>query len=285
MAAKIAAFGGGIGLLFARACCKQGFAGPNADNWRQLGQAMRGLRERTSVMRLYRAGRSAWAALALAALLVTGARAAEISFPSRSTAPSKGRRRRSCCRSIRLLQGRRPQCQRRAGRQSVAADHPRGVRQLRHGRCRHQCADQVPRRQSQGAGQGRVHGHQRPAYAVIARKSRRIAAAEGSGRQEAWRPGRRPRLCAVADLREGQRDRCRPRSRSRISVRRCASRCWPPARSMPSPACRTPPRSISTTRACRSTTLSSCRWPITASISTAAPSSSIPISRPRIRRP
>ena len=53
--------------------------------------------------------------------------------------------------------------------------------------------------------------YNRPPFAVIGRKSRGIGSPEGSGRQNAWRAGNRLALCAVADFRAGERHRCCPR--------------------------------------------------------------------------
>ena len=63
------------------------------------------------------------------------------------------------------------------------------------------------------------------------------------------------------------------RWRSRRSAFRCAPRCWRPGSSMPCWAIRSGSMSTSRIAACRSTTWCCCRWRITGSSSTAAPSS------------
>ena len=87
-----------------------------------------------------------------------------------------------------LLQGRRPRRHHRHRRRLARADQPRRVRHLRHGLRRHQFADQVPRRQSGRADQGRVHGLQQAAVRdrrpqePRRRSSRRISKARSSAR-------------------------------------------------------------------------------------------------------
>ena len=64
-----------------------------------------------------------------------------------------------------------------AGGRRARAGQPPRLRQLRHGRRRHQCADQVPRRQSRKRRSRPLFiVFDKPAYAIIARKSRGIAA-------------------------------------------------------------------------------------------------------------
>ena len=99
--------------------------------------------------------------------------------------------------------------------------------------------------------------YNKPPFSIVGRKSRGVDEAEGPRRQEARRAGAGRRLS-----RSG-RSSCRrtastpPRSRSRTSASRCASRCCRAARSTPSPASRSRPSSTSRSMACRSTT-SSC---------------------------
>ena len=140
----------------------------------------------------------------------------------------------------------------------AGADQPRGVRHLRHGLRRHQFADQVPRRQSGHADQGGVRALQPAAV-----RDHRRARAAASPSRRIWRARSSARPPPTAPTRSG-RSSCRrtastpPRSRSKTSASRCASRCWPRARSTPSPVSRSPPTSTSRTAACRSTTSSCC---------------------------
>ena len=136
-----------------------------------------------------------------------------------------------------------PRCHDRYGGRLARADQPRGVGHLRHGLRRHQFADQVPRRQSGHADQGRVHGLQQAAVLDRRPQEPRRLGAEGSRRQEARRAAAGRRLRAVADLREGERHRRLQGHHRQRRISRCASRCWRAARSTPSPASRSRPTS------------------------------------------
>ena len=67
--------------------------------------------------------------------------------------------------------------------------------------------------------------YNKPAFSIVGRKSRGVVGAEGSRRQEARRPAAGRRLCAMADLRPGERHRRLQGARSSASASRCASRC------------------------------------------------------------
>ena len=143
-----------------------------------------------------------------------------------------------------LLQGRRPRRHHRLGRGLARADQPRRLRHLRHGLRRHQLADQVPRRQPGDADQGRVHGLQQAgrsrSSAARAAASRKPKDLEG---KKLGAPAAGRRLCAVEDLRPGQRHRRLQgddRERRLPGARADAGRT---ARSTPSPASRSRPSS------------------------------------------
>ena len=95
-----------------------------------------------------------------------------------------------------LLQGRGPRRHDRHRGRLARADQPRRVRHLRHGLRRHQLADQVPRRQSGHADQGRVHGLQqaavldRRAQEPRRRRRRRISKARSSAPRRRTAPMR-----------------------------------------------------------------------------------------------
>ncbi len=89
--------------------------------------------------------------------------------------------------------------------------------------------------------------YDKPAFAIAHHRQDRHRQAEGSRRPGARRAGGRRRFRAMEGVREGERHRRSPRSRSRTSAFPCASRCLPRARSTPSPAF----RSRCTTTCCR----------------------------------
>ena len=91
--------------------------------------------------------------------------------------------------------------------------------------------------------QGRVHGLQQAGLLDRRPQEPRRQQAEGPRGQEARRAGRRRRIRAVEDIRARRTRSTPPRSRSRTSASRCASRCCRAARSTPSPASRSPPSS------------------------------------------
>ena len=85
--------------------------------------------------------------------------------------------------------------------------------------------------------------YNKPPFSIVGRKSRGVVVAEGSRRQEARRAAAGRRLCAMADLRAGERhrrlqgdDRERRLPGARADARRAA-------RSTRSPASRSPPTS------------------------------------------
>ena len=112
-------------------------------------------------------------------------------------------------------------------RRLARADHPRRLRHLRHGLCRHQLADQVPRPNPARADQGRLHGLQQAAVRDRRPQEPRHHRAEGSRGQEARRAAAGRHLRAMADLRQAQRhrrvegdDRERRHSGARADARR-----------------------------------------------------------------
>ncbi len=107
-----------------------------------------------------------------------------------------------------LLQGRRARRHHRYRGRLARTDQPRRLGHLRHGLWRHQLTDQVSRRQSGHADQGRVHGLQQAAVRHRRAQEPRRDGAEGSGRQEARRAAAGRRLRAMADLRTGEQHRC-----------------------------------------------------------------------------
>ncbi len=158
----------------------------------------------------------------------------------------------------RLLQGRRPRRQHRAGRQRRRANRPSCVRQLRDGGRRHQCPHQAARCQAADAGESRLHRLRRAALRRRRAQEPWHQPAEGPGGQEARGAQHRRRIRILADLRAGERHQCRQgddRARRPAGARPHAGRG--PGR------CRDqllvlPPTSISRTAASRSTTSSCC---------------------------
>ena len=93
-----------------------------------------------------------------------------------------------------LLQSRRPQRHDRSVSRVARTDQARGIRRIRHGLCRHQFADQVPRRQSRHADQGGVHALQPAAIRGDRPQEPRHRCPERPRGKDTRRAGRRRRL-------------------------------------------------------------------------------------------
>ena len=139
----------------------------------------------------------------------------------------------------------------RRGGLSARADHPRRVRQLRHGLRRHQRTHQVSRPEPVAPIKAVFMVYNKPPYCDRGTQEPRHHRTQATRGQEAGRAAGRHNHRAMAAVRQAQQHRRVEGHDRERSGFRCARRCSPPDRSMPRLAFRSGSMSISRTAACR----------------------------------